>query len=110
MKSAMRRVIELDETGLTLKQVLRSLSAPRGVVLRRDGRVVGRIEAIDETDLADEAWLRQPRQVERFAAARRRFEQGMGIPLDAVERQLGLKTPPHASSATRRQRGSAERR
>lgn len=106
----MRRVIELDDAGLTLKQVLRSLATPRGAILRRGGRVVGRIAAIDEVDLEDEAWVRKPRQIERFAAARRRFEEGLGVPLEAVERRLGLAKRPRASGSRRRSSSSVRRR
>lgn len=83
-------VIDLDDEGLSLQQVIQSLKRPTGVLLRRKGTVIARLEPADELDLDDEIWARAPKQLARGRAARKRFEQGLGIPHEEVKRRLGL--------------------
>jgi hypothetical protein len=83
-------VIDLNDSGLTLQQVLDSVSRPTGAILRRGGRVIARIEPADDIDLEDEAWAHAPEQVARGQAARERFARGEGIPHEQLKRELGL--------------------
>lgn len=86
----MIRVIDLDEHGLTMQQVLESIGSPEGAVLRRDGQVIARLEAADEIDLEDEIWARAPEQVARGQAARQRLHGGETLSHDEIKRELGL--------------------
>ncbi len=86
-------VIDLDAKGLTPTQILRLAKRPNGVLLRKGGRVIGRISPADDLDLADEVWAHAPKQVARGAAARRRFAAGKGVSHAEVRRNLGIRTP-----------------
>ena len=85
----MIRVIDLDEGGLTKQQVLDSIRSPEGAILRRDGKVIARLEPADEIDLEDDQWAHAPEQVARGEAARRRFQERASVSHDDVKRQLG---------------------
>ena len=87
-------VIDLEDDGLTLREVIQSIKQPAGVFLRRKGTVIARLEPVDELDLDDEIWAHAPKQIARGRAARRRFDQGLGIPLEEVRRRLGLTKSP----------------
>ncbi len=81
-------VIDLDDAGLTLQQVLDSGRWPNGAILRSGGRVVARLEKADELDLEDEVWAHQPEQVARGERARARLANNEGMAHDEVKRQL----------------------
>lgn len=81
-------VIDVNESGLTPEQVLESVRNPEGAILRREGKVIGRIEPADEIDLEDEVWVHATEQVERGLAARRRSEAGESISHDKLKQQL----------------------
>ena len=83
-------VIDIDDEELSLRQLIQSVKRSSGVFLRRKGTVIARLEPADELDLEDDAWARAPQQVARGRAARKRFEEGRGIPLEEVKRRLGL--------------------
>ena len=84
----MIRIVDLGDGGLSAQEVLNSIASPEGVILRRDGRVIARLEPADELDLDDEVWSHAPEQVERGKAARRRFETGASISHEEVKRQV----------------------
>ena len=66
----MIKIIELDENGLSPRQLMDSLDSPEGAMLRQNGHIIARIKPAEDADLEDELWTRQPEQIERMAAAR----------------------------------------
>jgi hypothetical protein len=84
----MVRVIDLNEGGLTAKQVRDVIQSPEGAILRENGQVIARIEPADEIDLDDEIWAHDSEQVARGAAARQRFEQGQSRAHEDLKKQL----------------------
>ena len=50
----MVKIIDLSDDGLTLEQLLESARWPAGVLLRRDGAVVARLESADDAVEANE--------------------------------------------------------
>ena len=87
----MIRVIDLNDDGLTLQQVIDSVKSPEGAILRQKGKVIARLEPADELDLDDDAWSHAPEQITRGQAARERFGQGQAVPHDQVKRELGIQ-------------------
>ena len=84
----MVRVIDIDENGLTAEQVVSSVTAPDGAILRRNGRVIARLEPADQIDLDDETWAHTPEQVARGNAARKRFEGGRSTSHNQLKQDL----------------------
>ena len=84
----MVRVIDLDENGLSVDQVIDSIRSSEGALLRRDGRVIARLQAADDIDLDDELWAHEPEQLARGDAARQRLRRGESTAHDEVKRQL----------------------
>jgi hypothetical protein len=89
----MVRVIDLDERGLTAEQVVESVRACEGAILRRAGKVIARIEPADEIDLDDELWARAPEQIARGEAARQRFESGTSVSHGQLKRAIQEQPP-----------------
>ena len=81
-------MIDLNEGGLTTQQVLDLVRLPEGAILRREGKVIARLEPADEIDLDDDQWAHAPEQIARGEAARRRFEEGRSLSHEDVKREL----------------------
>ena len=84
----MVRVIDIDDSGLSVSDVLESIRSPDGAILRRGGRVIAQLFAADETDLEDEKWAHAPEQLARGDAARERRGKRQTQSHDDVKRDL----------------------
>lgn len=86
----MIRIIDLDDEGLSLQQVLECIETPAGAVLRRKGHVIARLEPADDVDIEDLKWAERPEQARRGQEARERFARGEGTSHDELRKELGL--------------------
>ena len=81
----MVKIVDLGDEGLTVQQLLDLANVSAGVILRRGGAVIARLEPADELDLEDELWAHAPEQVARGKAARARAAGGQAIDHDEVK-------------------------